>query len=125
MEPATPRHFIVVGAGAWDQFSPSKVIEDTRSNLRNEIGPYKCITDLGIFSFDKEKRIMKLEALYPDTTVDDILKNTEFKPIIPEKVPTVTPPTRKEIDILRRIADPSGVRRMEFRPEQLKRSFLI
>jgi len=91
----------------------------------NEIGPYKCITDLGIFSFDKEKRIMKLEALYPDTTVDDILKNTEFKPIIPEKVPTVTPPTRKEIDILRRIADPSGVRRMEFRPEQLKRSFLI
>ncbi|GAI80547.1 unnamed protein product, partial [marine sediment metagenome] len=63
-----------------------------------EIGPTACVTDLGVFSFDKDTGIMKLEALYPDTTVEMILENTGFKPIIPDKVPLVEPPTKEQID---------------------------
>jgi len=88
-----------------------------------EVGPAACITDLGIFSFDDETGIMKLEALYPDTTVEIILENTEFRPVIPDNVPVVELPTREEIDILRRVADPTGVRKKEFLPEQLERRF--
>ncbi len=88
-----------------------------------EIGPTACVTDLGVFSFDKKTGTMKLEALYPDTTVEMILKNTGFKPIIPDKVPTVEPPTKQQIDILRRLADPTGIRKKEFLPKQLERRF--
>jgi acyl CoA:acetate/3-ketoacid CoA transferase alpha subunit/acyl CoA:acetate/3-ketoacid CoA transferase beta subunit len=86
-----------------------------------EIGPYKCVTDLCVFGFDSETGIMRLEALYPDVTVDKVLENTGFTPIIPDKVPTIEPPTQEELDILRTKADPTAVRRMEFTPEQLKR----
>ena len=90
-----------------------------------EIGPTACITDLGVFGFDKETGIMKLEVLYPDTTVEMILENTEFKPIIPKKVGVVEPPTKEQIDILRRLADPTGVRKKEFTPKQLLRRFKL
>jgi glutaconate CoA-transferase subunit A len=90
-----------------------------------EIGPTACVTDLGVFSFDKETELMKLEALYPDTTVEMILENTGFKLIIPDKVPQVKPPTREQIDILRRLADPTGIRRKEFLPKQLERRFKL
>jgi len=88
-----------------------------------EIGPTACVTDLGVFGFDKDTGTMKLEALYPDTTVEMILENTGFKPIIPDKVPLVEPPTKEQIDILRRLADPTGIRKKEFLPKQLKRRF--
>lgn len=90
-----------------------------------EIGPKACVTDLGVFSFDEATGMMKLEALYPDITVQRVLENTEFVPIIPDKVPTVPPPTREEIDILRRVADPTGIRRKEFLPRQLERRFKL
>jgi glutaconate CoA-transferase subunit B len=88
-----------------------------------EIGPTVCITDLGVFGFDKDTGTMKLEALYPDTTIEMIIENTEFRPIIPDKVPLVEPPTKEEIDVLRRLADPTGIRKKEFLPKQLERRF--
>lgn len=88
-----------------------------------EIGPTACVTDLCVFNFDKKTGIMKLEALYPDTTVEMILENTGFKPIIPDKIPIVTPPTKEQIDILRRIVDPTNIRKLEFLPRQLDRRF--
>lgn len=88
-----------------------------------EIGPSACVTDLGVFSFDEETGVMKLDALYPDTTVEMILENTGFRPVIPDKVPLVEPPTKEQIDILRRLADPTCVRHKEFLPKQLKRRF--
>ena len=88
-----------------------------------EIGPTACVTDLGVFGFDKDTGIMKLEALYPDTTAEMILENTDFKPIIPDNVPVVEPPTKEQIDILRRVADPTGIRKKEFLPKQLERRF--
>lgn len=90
-----------------------------------ETGPTACVTDLGIFGFDKETGIMKLEALYPDTTVEDILANTGFQPVVPDKVPVVAPPTREEIYLLRYKADPTGIRRKEFQPKQLQRRFKL
>jgi len=89
----------------------------------DEIGPTALVTDLGVFGFDKDRGIMKLEALYPDTTVEMILENTGFKPITPDQVPIVEPPTREQIDILRRVADPTDIRKKEFLPKQLKRRF--
>lgn len=87
--------------------------------------PYKLISELGVFGFDEESGIMKLEALYPDTTVEDVLENTEFKPILPSEVSGVKPPTPEELHILRHIADPTDVRQMEFTQEQLKRKFRL
>jgi len=86
-------------------------------------GPYKTVTELGVFGFDEETKIMKLETIHPDVTVDDIIENTMFRPVIPDKVEVTPPPTEDELEILRTQVDPTGVRKVEFPKDELKRKF--
>jgi glutaconate CoA-transferase subunit B len=49
-------------------------------------------------------------------TVQNVIDQTGFELVIPEKVPTTTPPTTEEVRILREVVDPTGfflVRRMK------------
>jgi len=78
-------------------------------------GPYKLITNLGVFGYDDETKLMKLESVHPDVTVDDILENTEFKPIIPDKVSVTEPPTPEQVRLIRVEIDPYRIRTLEFR----------
>jgi glutaconate CoA-transferase subunit B len=78
-------------------------------------GPYKVVTELAVFGFDEQTKIMKLESVHPDVTVEDVIENTEFKPVIPKHVPTTPPPTKEEIRLIRTKIDPYGIRRLEFR----------
>jgi len=78
-------------------------------------GPYKLVTNLGVFGYDEKTKLMKLESVHPDVTVDDILKNTEFKPIIPDKVPVTPPPTKEQVRLMRVEIDPYRIRVLEFR----------
>jgi len=64
---------------------------------------YKVITNLGIMSFDEKSRQMKLEAVHPGVSVKDVIENTGFELIIPEKVSITTPPTERELKILREL----------------------
>jgi glutaconate CoA-transferase subunit B len=78
-------------------------------------GPVKLITNLCVFGFDEETKIMKLESLHPDVTIDKVLDDTEFKPIIPDKVPTTEPPTKEQVRLMRTKIDPYRIRALEFR----------
>lgn len=61
---------------------------------------HKVITDLCIFGFDEESRRMRLEALHPGVRVEQMLENTGFRPIVPDKVDVTEPPTEEELAIL-------------------------
>jgi len=46
---------------------------------------------------------MRLEALHPGVTADDVRKNTGFELLVAPRPETTEPPTQAELDILRRV----------------------
>jgi len=66
-------------------------------------GTYKVITHLGILGFDEKTRRMRLEALHPGATVEEVKDRTGFDLLIPDKVQYTKPPTEEELRILREL----------------------
>ena len=79
---------------------------DEREKLGLRGGPSRVITDKAIFGFDPQSKKMRLESIHPNTTLDDVLSNMSFEPIIPDKVPVTIPPTTEEIRLIREEIDP-------------------
>ncbi len=79
-----------------------------KAGLPPNTGPYRIITQLGVYGFEDETRRVKLLTVHPGVTVDMIQENSEFEIIIPDNVPTSPEPTEEEIRILHEI-DPYGI----------------
>ena len=79
-----------------------------RAGLPAGTGPYRVITQLGLYGFDEQSRRMTLLATHPGITVDDIRANSGFELIIPDEVGTTEPPSPEVRGILREI-DPTGM----------------
>ena len=79
---------------------------DEREKLGLIGGPSRVITDKAIFGFDPKSKMMQLESIHPNTTLDDVLSNMSFEPIVPDKVPVTVPPTVEEIRLIREEIDP-------------------
>lgn len=72
-------------------------------------GPYKVITDIGVYGYHQETKEMMLLSLHPGKTIQDVKDNAEFEVLIPEKYETTMEPTEEELTILREKVDPSRV----------------
>ena len=59
------------------------------------------MTSLCTLGFDKDTKWMKLLALNPGVTVEQVVENTGFELIIPETIDTNPPPSAEELRILR------------------------
>ncbi|MEA3347871.1 MAG: CoA-transferase [Pseudomonadota bacterium] len=68
-------------------------------------GPAAVITNLGVLRFAKESKKMYLAATYPGITAEEIQKNTGFELDL-EEARVFSPPTPKELKILRERCDP-------------------
>jgi acyl CoA:acetate/3-ketoacid CoA transferase beta subunit len=79
-----------------------------RAGLPAGTGPYRVITQLGVYGFDGESRRMTLLRTHPGVTVDDVLANSAFGLLVPDEVPTTEPPSPQVRRILREI-DPTGM----------------
>jgi acyl CoA:acetate/3-ketoacid CoA transferase beta subunit len=79
-----------------------------RAGLPADSGPYRVITQLGVYGFDEVSRRMKLLATHPGVTVDDIRAASSFELIIPDEVGTSEPPSPQVRRVLREI-DPTGM----------------
>ena len=64
-------------------------------------GVSRMVTTLGVFDFEPTSRRMRLIALHPGVTTDDVQANTGFEVLVSESLATTQPPTDKELDILR------------------------
>ena len=69
-------------------------------------GVARVVTTLGVFGFHPESRRMRLEALHPGVTVEDVKANTGFEMLVSDRLTTTTPPTDEELGILRML-DPA------------------
>jgi glutaconate CoA-transferase, subunit B len=86
-------------------------------------GPQWLVTELGLFDFDADGH-MRLTALYPDISVDDVFENTEFTPMVAVKIGTIPTPDWPVIELIRRL-DPLKVHEKEIRVEDSERRFAI
>ena len=69
-------------------------------------GPSRVFTDKAVMGFDEITKRMKLISVHPGVTVDDVLANTGFPLIVPEKVKVTEPPTREQLRWIREVIDP-------------------
>ena len=77
-----------------------------RAGLPAGTGPYRVVTDLALLGFDDETKRMKLLAVNPGVTVEQVVENTGFELIIPDEVDQNEPPTPEELKTLREEIDP-------------------
>lgn len=84
-------------------------------------GPQWLVSELGVFDYDADGR-MRLRELWPDVTVDMVHGATGFDLVVADEVIEVAPPTAAELDVVRGL-DSLGVRRGEFDPRELQRTF--
>lgn len=68
-------------------------------------GPVKVITDKGILERDDTGE-MVLTGLYPDVTVDEVKAGVGWPLKVRAQLDQLTPPTTKELDLLRNVLDP-------------------
>jgi len=90
--------------------SPGFVGGKTRQELSlRGGGPHRIITDKCVIAFDSASRSAALLSLHEGASLEDVLANTGFPLLLPDK-PSLTPlPTAQELRLLREEIDPKGV----------------
>ena len=71
-------------------------------------GMYRVVTDLAIMGFDGKTKSMKVEALHPGVTTEEVRDNTGFDILIDENVGVTKAPSDEELSVLRHL-DPDRV----------------
>ncbi|MGC8825588.1 MAG: CoA-transferase subunit beta [Anaerolineae bacterium] len=72
-------------------------------------GPSRVITDKAIFDFEPESKRMRLLSIHPGTTLEEVLAEMSFTPIVPDRVPFTEPPTPEQVRLIREEIDPEGI----------------
>jgi len=69
-------------------------------------GPYRVVSNLALMGFDEESKRMTLLAVNPGVTVPQVVDKTGFELLLAESVGHNTPPTERELKVLRDEVDP-------------------
>jgi glutaconate CoA-transferase subunit B len=80
-----------------------------RAGLPRDSGPYRVITDLAVFDYDEETHWMRLIGLAPGATVDGVLAEMSFEPLVADELLRMEPPHAAELEMLRHEIDPDRV----------------
>ncbi len=71
-------------------------------------GMYRVVTDLAVLGFDEKTRAMKVAALHPGVTPEQVRDNTGFELLFEARVPSTEAPRAEELAALREL-DPDRV----------------
>jgi len=72
------------------------------ANVHRRGGPYKMVTGLGLFAFDRARSRFRLESVHPGHSVQDVVDNTGFDFDRPEDAAVTPPPEPEVLRLLRR-----------------------
>lgn len=72
-------------------------------------GPWRVITDKAIFGFDERSKEMELLSIHPGVTLDDVLAEMGFRPLVPSEVPVTEAPTVEQVRLIRQEIDPNRI----------------
>jgi glutaconate CoA-transferase subunit B len=80
-----------------------------RAGLPERCGPINVVSTLALMDYDRGPGgsfRMRLAATHPGVTVEEVVANTGFELLIPERVGVNDPPSPEELRILREEIDP-------------------
>ena len=80
------------------------------------------VTNLCVFDFDEATNIMRLKSLHPGVSLQDVLDNTGFEPVIAGGLDETPPPTEEAIRIIRAL-DPLETRKRGFSAKALEKRY--
>ncbi len=86
---------------------------DGKQSICGGAGPQCVITNLAYLNFDGTTKRMRLNSYHPGVDVEGIKESTGFDLIVPEEIKETIPPTKKEIELLRKRVDPLNIRKLE------------
>jgi glutaconate CoA-transferase subunit B len=79
-----------------------------RAGLPRATGPWAVVTNWALFDFEEETRRMRLRAIAPFVTLEQVLDGMSFEPVLAESIETLDPPTEEELEIFRGEMDVGG-----------------
>jgi len=74
--------------------------------LPPDTGPQVLVTNKAVLRFDKATGEAYLATYHPDTSIDEVIKNTPWDLKVADDVHETEPPTEEELRVLREILDP-------------------
>ncbi len=79
-----------------------------KAGLAPGTGPYRVVTNLALMDFEPETKRMRLIAVHPGVTKEQVVEGTGFELLVADKVETNPEPTEQELKLLREEIDPEG-----------------
>lgn len=73
----------------------------------------RVVSNLGVFDFETPERSMRVRSVHPGVTLGEIAEATGFDLVVPDDVPETRAPTLEELDLIRDVLDPRGLRDRE------------
>lgn len=73
----------------------------------------RVVTNKAVLDFETPDRSMRLRSVHPGVSVDDVVESTGFQLSIPDDVEETRAPTDQELELIRDVLDPQGVRTRE------------
>ncbi|WP_327356816.1 CoA-transferase subunit beta [Streptomyces sp. NBC_01304] len=73
----------------------------------------RVVSNLGVFDFATPDHAMRLASLHPGVTVEQVQEATGFPLVVPDEVPYTREPTAHELELIREVIDPKGLRNRE------------
>lgn len=86
--------------------------------------PGVVVSNLGVFDFDEASGKMRLQSLHPGVSIEEVKEKTGFELLIPSKIPETEPPTKEEVDLIRKQIDPLGLRFLDRMPRANMKDYL-
>ncbi len=80
-----------------------------KAGLPQGTGPYRVITQLGLYGFDDKTGRLKLVSLHPGVSIDEVQDNSSFDIELPPTIITSSEPSDRDLKILRQEIDPAGI----------------
>ncbi len=78
------------------------------TGLPKDTGPYRLITQLGVYDFNPLTKRIRLIETYPGISLQDIQNNSSFEIEVSDKLKVSDVPNDNELKIMREL-DPLGV----------------
>jgi hypothetical protein len=70
----------------------------------------RVISNLGVFDFETPDHSMRIRSVHPGVAVDQVVEATAFELVVPDEVPETRAPTDEDLQLIREVLDPSGLR---------------
>ncbi|MEX0750822.1 MAG: CoA-transferase, partial [Dehalococcoidia bacterium] len=78
-----------------------------RAGLPSDTGPFRVVTPWAVYDYTVARKL-RLVAIAPWVSVDDVLAECEYPPVVADEVATLEGPTEEELHLLRTELDPRG-----------------